>query len=53
MAPGGLARKQDGLLGEGGRRMLLLDQEKCKPQMPAHQYLSKYARMCGGECSEP
>lgn len=50
MAPGGLARKADGLLGEGGKRMLLLDPEKCKPNMPAFQYLSKYARMCGGEC---
>mmetsp|Transcript_56591 Transcript_56591/g.148534 ORF Transcript_56591/g.148534 Transcript_56591/m.148534 type:complete len:690 (-) Transcript_56591:644-2713(-) len=50
MPPKGLARKADGLLGEGGKRMLLLDPERCKPNMPAHQYLSKYARMCGGEC---
>ena len=30
--------------------MLILDQEKCKPNMPAHTYLKKYAGMCGGEC---
>jgi len=44
----GLQRKADTVTP--GNRMLILDPEKCKPNMPAHQYLSKYARSCGGEC---
>ena len=33
-----------------GKRMLLLDQEKCKPNMPAFTFLSKHAGKCGSEC---
>lgn len=45
----GLARKAEDDSGHD-KRMLILDQEKCKPNMPAHQYLSKFARGCGSEC---
>jgi len=44
----GLTRKAEG--DKPARRVVILDQEKCKPNMLAHQYLSKYARSCGGEC---
>ena len=51
MSSKGLQRKADEAGGQKeGARMLLLDQEKCKPNMPAHTYLKKYAGMCGGEC---
>jgi len=51
MAPKGLDRKADEAGGQKeGSRMLLLDPEKCKPNMPAYTYLQKYAGMCGGEC---
>ena len=44
----GLARKAEE--ATEGKRMLLLDQEKCKPNMPAFTYLQKHAGKCGGEC---
>ena len=31
-------------------RIVVLDDERCKPNMPAFDYLTKYAGMCGGEC---
>lgn len=54
MAPKkGLDRKQDedGAQKEGAR-ILILDQEKCKPQMPAYDFLARLARNCatGKEC---
>ena len=48
MAPKGLARKATG--DSAVKRILILDQEKCKPNMPAFTFLQKYARSCGGEC---
>ena len=45
----GLSRKADESSGQQ-KRMLLLDQEKCKPNMPAFTFLQKYARSCGKEC---
>tara|TARA_B110001452_G_scaffold98911_1_gene81896 strand:+ start:282 stop:2300 length:2019 start_codon:yes stop_codon:yes gene_type:complete len=46
----GLARKDDG--GAVDRRMLVIDQLKCKPGMPAHDYLRRLAGRCavGREC---
>ena len=41
----GLARKAD---AGHAKRVLILDQEKCKPNMPAYQFLAKIARSCGG-----
>ena len=52
MSTKGLQRKaeEDGGQREGAR-MLLLDQEKCKPNMPAYEFLSKHAGKCSqGEC---
>ncbi len=31
-------------------RIVVLDDERCQPNMPAFDYLTKYAGMCGGEC---
>ncbi len=31
-------------------RIVVLDDERCKPNMPAFDYLQKYAGSCGGEC---
>jgi ATP-binding cassette subfamily E protein 1 len=51
MAPKGLVRKADGDSGQHeGQRMLILDPEKCKPQMPAYDFLSRLAGKCGREC---
>jgi len=49
----GLARKADEDVGQTeGTRMLILDQEKCKPQMPAYDFLARLAGKCaiGKEC---
>ena len=32
------------------RRILILDPEKCKPDMPAYAYLCKIQNMCDKEC---
>mmetsp|Transcript_49237 Transcript_49237/g.110741 ORF Transcript_49237/g.110741 Transcript_49237/m.110741 type:complete len:669 (-) Transcript_49237:718-2724(-) len=48
MSSKGLQRKADESVE--GKRMLILDEEKCKPNMPAHQFLSRIARGCGKEC---
>ena len=51
MSNKGLSRKADAEGGQKeGSRMLILDQEKCKPNMPAHSYLKKHAGACGKEC---
>ena len=31
-------------------RIVVLDDERCQPNMPAYDYLQKYAGSCGGEC---
>ena len=49
MANKGLDRKA-AAVGVEGKRMLILDQEKCKPQMPAHDFLKRIARSCGRDC---
>ena len=44
----GLARKaqEDG----DGKRILIVDQELCKPGMEAYVFLSKIAKQCNKEC---
>ena len=49
MANKGLDRKAVAV-GVEGKRMLILDQEKCKPMMPAHDFLKRIARSCGRDC---
>jgi NAD-dependent dihydropyrimidine dehydrogenase PreA subunit len=49
MANKGLDRKA-AAVGVEGKRMLILDQEKCKPMMPAHDFLKRIARSCGRDC---
>ena len=49
MANKGLDRKA-AAIGVEGKRMLILDQEKCKPMMPAHDFLKRIARSCGRDC---
>ena len=47
----GLTRKADVDVGQTeGTRMLILDPEKCKPQMPAFDFLARLAGKCGKEC---
>jgi len=43
----GLARKQDE--SGPGKRMLLLDQEKCKPGMAAHDFLKRISKCPSGQ----
>jgi NAD-dependent dihydropyrimidine dehydrogenase PreA subunit len=49
MATKGLDRKA-AAAGTEGKRMLILDQEKCKPMMPAHDFLKRIAKSCGRDC---
>ena len=44
MATKGLDRKASAA-GAEGKRMLILDQEKCKPMMPAHDFLKLDAKV--------
>ena len=47
----GLARKAEEDVGQKeGARMLIIDPEKCKPQMPAFDFLARLAGKCGKEC---
>ena len=51
MSKKGLDRKAAAHTHEGTqRRMLILDPEKCKPDMPAYAYLCKIQNMCDKEC---
>ena len=51
MSKGGLTRKVDVDVGQvEGARILILDPEKCKPQMPAFDFLARLAGKCGKEC---
>ena len=50
MAPKGLDRKAGEDTEHEGARMLILDPEKCKPQMPAYDFLARHAGKCGKEC---
>jgi len=44
----GLSRKATSDVA--GKRMLILDQDKCKKGMAAYDFLKKFARSCGREC---
>jgi len=46
--PKGLSRKATANVA--GKRMLILDQDKCKKGMAAYDFLKKITRSCGGEC---
>ena len=48
MASRGLARKAEEL--GPGKRCLIVDHERCKPNTPAFTYLSRLVRNCGKEC---
>ena len=51
MAPKGLDRKREDDVGQTeGARILILDPEKCKPNMPAFDFLARLAGKCGKEC---
>ena len=49
MATKGLDRKASAA-GAEGKRMLILDQEKCKPMMPAHDFLKRIMKSCNRDC---
>eukprot|EP01052_Picozoa_sp_SAG31_P027428 SAG31_NODE_2568_length_5463_cov_3.107196_1_plen_710_part_00 len=46
----GIARKQKDVLEE--KRIVIVDPERCKPNMPAFKYLQRHAGGCGKFCIE-
>lgn len=52
MSHKGLTRKSCDLVAPSGKRILIVNHDKCKPTTPSFIYLSKLSGYCGKECIE-